>query len=259
MGSRKIIWLDVTDSTNAAALTAGEQGAAPGTVVVADSQTDGRGRLNRSWLSPPGMGLYFSVVLRPALAVEDLPKITLAVGLAVSKAVEAEYDVSPQIKWPNDLLLGERKFGGILTETGSLQTIPSGQHPLVVVGVGLNLFPPEGGFPPELKERATSLSLHADRKIARELLIEACVKAIEEMLQRLEADDFPAILSEWMQRDATKDRILNWVTPMGKEVTGVSLGPGPDGLLHIRDAEGAVHAVLSGDVSLVGKIPERQP
>jgi BirA family biotin operon repressor/biotin-[acetyl-CoA-carboxylase] ligase len=205
------------------------------------------------------MGLYFSVVLRPALAAEDLPKITLAAGLAVSKAVEAEYDVTPQIKWPNDLLLGGRKFGGILTETGSLQNMPPGQHPLVVVGVGLNLFPPEGGFPPELKERATSLSLHVEQKIATEILLETSVKAIEEMLQRLEAGNFPVILSEWMQRDATKDRVLTWITPRGKEVTGVSMGPDADGVLYIRDGEGTVHAVLSGDVNLVGKIPERQP
>lgn len=259
MGSRKIIRMNVTESTNSVALDAGELGAPPGTVVLADSQTGGRGRLNRRWLSPPGMGLYFSLVLRPVLAAEDLPKITLAAGLAVSKAVEDEYDVSLQIKWPNDLLLGGRKFGGILTETGSMQKMSPGQYPLVVVGVGLNLFPPHGGFPSELKERATSLSLHVDRKIASEILLEACAKAIEEMLQRLETGDFPAILSEWMQRDATKDKVLTWITPQGKEVTGVSLGPGADGVLHIRDLAGTIHTVLSGDVNLVGKIPERHP
>jgi BirA family biotin operon repressor/biotin-[acetyl-CoA-carboxylase] ligase len=255
VGLRKIIRLDVTESTNLMALEAGEQGAAPGTVVAASSQTGGRGRLNRSWLSPPGMGLYFSVILRPKIAPENLPKITLAAGLAVCKAVEAAYGIFPKIKWPNDLQLDGRKFAGILTETGSMQNVSTGQQPLVVVGVGLNLFPPAGGFPAELKERATALSLHADSDVSGEILMEACVSFIEEGVQRLQMGDFAEILQEWMQRDAIKDKILTWVTPRGQKVNGVSLGPDADGILRIRDAAGTIHAVLSGDISLVEKSP----
>jgi BirA family biotin operon repressor/biotin-[acetyl-CoA-carboxylase] ligase len=255
VGLRKIIRLDVTESTNLMALEAGEQGAAPGTVVAASSQTGGRGRLNRSWLSPPGMGLYFSVILRPKIAPENLPKITLAAGLAVCKAVEAAYGIFPKIKWPNDLQLDGRKFAGILTETGSMQNVSTGQQPLVVVGVGLNLFPPAGGFPAELKERATALSLHGDSEVSGEILMEACVSFIEEGVQRLQMGDFAEILQEWMQRDAIKDKILTWVTPRGQKVTGVSLGPDADGILRIRDAAGTIHAVLSGDISLVEKSP----
>lgn len=256
MGSREIIRLSVTESTNSVALDAGAQGVAPGTVVVAASQTGGRGRLNRSWLSPPGMGLYFSLILRPGLAPEQLPKITLAAGLAICKTVEAEYAVSPQIKWPNDLLLEGGKFGGILTETGPMQNMSPGEKPLVVVGVGLNLFPPEGAFPPELEESSTALSLHVEREIVAEILLEACVHAIEEAVQRLEKGGFPEILKEWIQRDASRDKSLTWVTPKGQKVTGVSLGPDADGVLRIRDESGTIHEVLSGDVSLIGKIPE---
>ena len=97
--TRNIIRLEITESTNSAALEAGQQGASPGTVIVAAAQSGGRGRLNRSWLSLPGMGLYFSIILRPALAPEQLPKITLAAGLAVCKAVEKQYDIFPRIKW----------------------------------------------------------------------------------------------------------------------------------------------------------------
>jgi len=252
--AREIIRLEVVESTNSVALEAGEKGAASGTVFVAASQTGGRGRLNRSWMSPPGMGLYFSLLLRPHLAVEDLPKITLSAGLAICKVTEALYALSPQIKWPNDLLLSGRKLGGILTETGSLQCMSVGAPPLVVVGVGLNLFPPEGGFPPELKERATSLALHMDREISADMLLEAGVSAIENIVARLEKGDFPKILKEWLQRDASRGKILTWVTPRGKEVTGVSLGPDADGALRIRDMVGTIHTVLSGDVTLVGKI-----
>jgi BirA family biotin operon repressor/biotin-[acetyl-CoA-carboxylase] ligase len=254
VAKREIIRLEVTESTNTEALKAGRQGAPSGTVVVADTQTDGRGRLNRSWLSLPGMGLYFSIILRPGLDPEHLPKVTLAAGLALCKAVETEYSLSPEIKWPNDLLLDGRKFGGILTETESFTGSDSSHSTLGVVGVGLNLFSPEGGFPPDLEKHATALSAHTDRKISPEILMEACIVAIEEELQRLEEGQFPAILQDWMQRDAIQDKVLTWVTPTGKKVTGVSLGPDEDGVLRIRDQAGVIHTVLSGDVNLVGKI-----
>jgi BirA family biotin operon repressor/biotin-[acetyl-CoA-carboxylase] ligase len=251
--TRKIIRLNITESTNSIALELGKKGAVPGTVVVADTQTGGRGRLNRSWLSLPGMGLYFSIILRPGLAPEHLPKVTLAAGLALCKAVEAEYSLAPQIKWPNDLLLDGRKFGGILTETESLAGSDSSHSTLVIVGVGLNLSKPEGGFPSDIKERATALSLHTSREISSEILLETCVAAVEKELQRLEKGEFPDILQEWMQRDACRDKVLTWVTPQGKVVTGVSMGPEAGGALRIKDQAGAIHTVISGDVTLVTK------
>ena len=123
MSERGIIRLKVTESTNSVALVMGREGAATGTVVVAESQTGGRGRLNRQWISPPDTGLYFSLILRPELAPENLARVTLAAGLAVCKAVETECGVLPAIKWPNDLLLDGKKFGGILTETGPIQNV----------------------------------------------------------------------------------------------------------------------------------------
>lgn len=250
---RKIIRLKVTESTNSVALEAGEQGAPAGTVVVADEQTGGRGRLNRSWLSPPGMGLYFSLVLRPDLAPGDLAKITLAAGLAVCRAIEAECRIYPEIKWPNDLLVEGRKFGGILTETRSGQDPAAERCPLVVVGVGLNLSPPRGGFPSDLQERATALALHAEQAIDTGALLKECLAAIEAQVHRLESGDFPAILADWQQRDAIRDKVLSWVTPQGNKVTGVSLGPDEHGMLRVRDDQGVVHTVISGDVKLVGK------
>jgi BirA family biotin operon repressor/biotin-[acetyl-CoA-carboxylase] ligase len=256
VNARKIIRLDVTESTNSIALELGRKGAVSGAVVVADAQTGGRGRLNRSWLSLPGMGLYFSIILKPELAPENLPKVTLGAGLAVCKAVETEYGIFPKIKWPNDLLLDGRKFGGILTETGAVSNVVAGQQPLVVIGVGLNLLPPDGGFPDDLQERATALSLHTERKISDESLLQASIIAIEKEVERLEKGEFAAILNEWSQRDAVYGKNLTWVTPQGQQVTGVSLGPDADGVLRIRDQAGDIHTVLSGDVNLVGKILE---
>jgi len=248
---RKIVRLKVVESTNSYALDLAKKGAAPGTVVTAASQTGGRGRLKRSWLSPPGMGLYFSLLLQPDLAVEDLPKITLAAGLAICKAVADKAAVNLQIKWPNDLMLVGRKLGGILTETTSVQH-ENHKRPYVVIGVGLNLYEPEGGFPASLKERATALTIHTDREIVADKLLERCITAIENVVNRMEKGDFPAILEEWKQRDAIKDKELSWVTPQGKKVTGISLGPDADGILHIRDKTGIIHEVISGDVELAG-------
>ncbi len=253
---REIICLLVTESTNSAALELGEKGAVAGTVVRAETQTSGRGRMNRAWLSPPGTGLYFSIILRPQLAPEDLPKITLTAGLALCKVVETEFFLSPKIKWPNDLLLDGKKIGGILTETGAVQNIGAGQLPLVVIGAGINLFPPAGGFPEELREQAAALSMYTARDISAEKILEACIQAIEIEVKRLERGDFAGILDEWSERDAVHGKELTWITPKGEAVTGVSLGPDDDGLLRVRDRTGTVHSVISGDVKLVGKVPE---
>jgi BirA family biotin operon repressor/biotin-[acetyl-CoA-carboxylase] ligase len=152
--------------------------------------------------------------------------------------------------------LAGRKFGGILTETGSLQGMATGRKPFVVIGAGINLFTPEGGFQNDLKDCATSISVHTERKISGESLLLASTVAIEQEVQRLEKGEFQEILTEWMERDGVKDKILTWVTPQGKEVTGVSLGPDADGVLRIRDGAGNIHSIISGDVNLVGKIPE---
>ena len=254
MSKREIIRLQVTESTNSVALEMGRQGAAPGTVVVADAQTGGRGRLNREWLSPPEIGLYFSLILRPVLPPENLPKITLAAGLAVCKAVETEYSIAPSIKWPNDLLLLEKKFGGILTETGSVPEKSGEGSVLVVVGVGLNLHPPENGYPKAIAERTTSLADHIGGRIPAEPLLQACVAAIEREVRRLEQGQFRTILGEWSERDAVYGRNLSWVTRQGQMVTGVALGPDGDGMLRIRDRAGRIHTVISGDINLAGKI-----
>jgi BirA family biotin operon repressor/biotin-[acetyl-CoA-carboxylase] ligase len=256
MTEREIIRLKVTESTNSVALEMGRQGAPAGTVIVAGSQTVGRGRLNRHWISPPDSGLYFSLILRPRLAPENLPRITLAAGLAVCKAVEMECGVPPAIKWPNDLLLEGEKFGGILTETGPIQTESDTHPPLVVIGVGLNLQAPENGFPSEISHRTTSLAEHVNETISAESLMQSSVVLIEREVQRLVQGDFSAVLQEWSQRDAVYGKDLAWVTQQGQIVTGVSLGPDEDGMLRIRDEQGDIHTVISGDINLVGKIDD---
>jgi BirA family biotin operon repressor/biotin-[acetyl-CoA-carboxylase] ligase len=232
------------ESTNDVATRMAESGAPAGSIVLADSQTGGRGRLGRSWVSPAGTGLYFSMVLRPALQPSDLPKISLVAGYALCLAIEKECGLRPGLKWPNDLLLNGRKFGGILAEN-----IPS-SSPLVILGVGLNLNTPLSAFPSSLHQKATSLSAFSGEKYSRRKILGAAVNQLDIWMVRLEQGGFAEILSRWKERDVLKDKELAWLTPAGKKVTGISLGPDENGVLHIRDSTGKVHEVLSGDLSL---------
>ncbi len=122
-------------STNDRIMAAGRDGAPEGLAVIADRQTAGRGRLGRSWASPPGVGLYTSILLRPKLPAGQVPLLTLVSGLAVAEAIENVTGLAPRLKWPNDLLVNEKKVGGILTETASVESRVS----YVAVGIGINV------------------------------------------------------------------------------------------------------------------------
>ncbi len=237
-----------TGSTNAVAIDLAKDGSPAYTVVAADSQSEGRGRLGKSWQSPAGTGLYFSIILRPDLAPEDLPKITLMAGLGVCLAIEKVTNLSLLIKWPNDLLLDGRKLGGILAETADIQ----GQRTAVVLGIGLNVNSPQGAFSTELQDKATSLLMHTGSEYRRSELLAAIVIELKSLVNKFERDGFADILNEWRKRDATLGRELAWVTHNGEIVRGVSLGPDDTGQLLIKDHRGRIHEVLSGDLNLVG-------
>ncbi len=232
-----------TVSTNDDALSL--RAAPPGTLVVAERQSRGRGRLGREWLSPPGVGLYCSIILRPQLAPADLPKLTLAAGLAASRAVEAVTGLRPLLKWPNDLWLDQKKIGGILAETRFEQG-----GAVVVMGIGLNVNTAPASFPPDLLEKATSLRIHSGREFARSALLTSLWDEVMAVVVRMEQEGFAGILADWRGRDATLGRELEWLTLSGQVVKGISLGPDQEGQLRIRDGLGLVHEVISGDISL---------
>lgn len=244
---RTIVCLEAIDSTNRVALELAGQGGTAGTVVKANTQTVGRGRLGKSWASPPGTGLYFSLILRPRLELAALPQLTLAAGLGAAEAIEAVTGLRVLLKWPNDLLLDGKKIGGILCETGPLQ---QGCEPVVIVGVGLNVSTPMAAFPADLRARATSLLVHSGRVFPEDELLTAMLAGIEAEAGRLEKDGLAAVLADWRQRDATLGQELTWVSTAGTLVHGMSLGVDDEGRLRIRDAAGQVHEVLSGDVRI---------
>ncbi len=246
LASHPVIVLDETISTNSDAMMLGRRGQQAGTVVIARSQTGGKGRLGKTWLSPAGTGLYFSIILRPLLELADLPKITLAAGVALCRAIGSSCSVSPMIKWPNDLLIDGRKCGGILTES----YLENARPPLVVLGIGINISTSPSFFPPDLQHKATSLQQHCPTIVNAKKLLVSIIMEVDDVILAMEKGKFHHLLQQWRGYDATKGKKLTWLTTGRRPVCGISLGPDEEGRLHIRDDHGQVFEVLSGDIQL---------
>jgi BirA family biotin operon repressor/biotin-[acetyl-CoA-carboxylase] ligase len=172
---RNIHAFRTVQSTNDVAAAQAEHGAVEGTIVVADQQTKGRGRLGRTWYSPPGTGIYLSIVLRPIFPPEDAPGLSLMTALALAETLEKYCPGGVQIKWPNDVLLGGRKVAGILTELSAEKEKIS--H--VIVGIGINVNHGVGHFPADIKNRATSVRRYLKHKISR-------IQLLQEFLYKFE-------------------------------------------------------------------------
>jgi len=243
---RRVHYFETVESTNSLALELGKAGALTGTVWVAETQTKGRGRLGKGWASPQGAGLYCTVLLRPAISLQHLARVTLAAGLAAAKAIDEVSGLVSAIKWPNDVLIQGHKVAGILAECH----VPGREEPLVALGVGINLGTTLEQFPPELRSRATSLMIVGGKVIGKGVMLGALLCWIDSMISRLEQADFAGILDEWRAKDATAQKKITWLTTEGRTVHGVSLGPDQEGLLVIRDCAGRHHHVLSGDLDL---------
>jgi len=236
----RIIYHHQIESTNTLSLELARQGAEPGTVVWAGRQRRGRGQYEREFASPPG-GLYFSLLLAPDLPQARLSMVTLAAGLGCALAVDAFCGLSVRLKWPNDLYVGGKKLGGILTEA-----VPDRQNdPLrVVVGVGINVNSRPDDFPPSLADRLTSVRTKTGKTFSLSHLLERCCHAIINQVGQLkeEPDKF---LANWDSRDYCKGRLLRW--QCGDDiVTGVGRGIMADGRYSLAEKNGCGHAVLAG-------------
>jgi BirA family biotin operon repressor/biotin-[acetyl-CoA-carboxylase] ligase len=239
-------------STNVLALEAAQSGAAHGSVWIADEQTAGRGRSDHRWHSPAGDGLYVSVLLRPQMALVDALWLSLATALAVQAAIATATTLAPDIRWPNDLLIGSRKCGGILVETSAvaLQSDTPAMLRYAVVGVGINVN--QQSFPAELEALATSLRRESGREWAREPILIDFLRALDKEIALLETELRGAsIEAALLERFAAAS---SWVR--GKRVrvdeaggyTGVTDGLDARGFLRVAGDDGMLHTVLSGGV-----------
>jgi len=244
---RRIEWLAEVDSTQRVARELARAGAAEGTTVVAETQSAGRGRLGRSWHSPPGRNVYCSVVLRPALAPTVVPQIALVVGLAVATAVRETSGLAPLLKWPNDVLLGGRKVAGVLTEMDAeLERV----H-FVIAGIGVNVNAQADTFPPELRDKATSLAIAAGRPTDRVAFMGRLLAQLETRYRRFLAGGFAPLRAECEHLSALAGRAVVVHVP-GGEVAGRVEGLDDDGALRLVDDAGVTRRVVAGEVTIRG-------
>lgn len=240
------------DSTNLLALAEAQAGAPHGSVWVADEQTAGRGRGGHGWHSAAGDGLYVSVLLRPKMAIVDALWLSLATGLAVQSAIATVTGLKPDIRWPNDILINEKKCGGILAETSATasQSTSPAMLRYAVLGIGINVNHPS--FPAELEALATSLRRESGSTWSRESLLIELLRALERQV---------SLLEEELHGDVTSPTLLDrfaaassWVR--GKRVrvdeaggyTGVTTGLDERGFLRVTGDDGVLHTVISGGV-----------
>jgi BirA family transcriptional regulator, biotin operon repressor / biotin---[acetyl-CoA-carboxylase] ligase len=232
--------LDVCDSTNDEAAARAAAGAPHGTVVVAAEQRRGRGRLGRSWYSPPGENLYLSCVLRPPVAPFALPPVTLAAGVAVAEAAHA-FGVRARVKWPNDVVVAGRKLAGLLTE----MTSRGDRIDHVILGIGVNLG--RRSFPPELAAIATSLPIAGGRAATPVEFRAQLLPGLESWLDRFFQGGVAAVGPAWTSWSGMAGARVR-VTDGASVVQGTVCGIGPDGALDVRDDRGHHVMVVAGDV-----------
>jgi BirA family biotin operon repressor/biotin-[acetyl-CoA-carboxylase] ligase len=230
------------DSTNNYARALAESGAPEGVVVIAEQQSQGRGRLARRWASPAYVNLYCSIILRPALPPARAPQITLTAAVALSETIASFSPVSPTIKWPNDILAGGKKLAGVLTEAVS----DARQIDFVVLGIGVNLNYSLEAMPAEIRERATSLSILTGQRINREDFSRRLIQALDRCYGILEAEGFAALAPLWDARFGLRGRAVR-VEMIDGSITGRALGIDADGLL-IVECGGALQRIVAGDV-----------
>jgi len=241
-----ISFFSTIGSTNDVASRLAAGGGHEGAVVIAETQTAGRGRRGRRWFSPPGSGLYVSLVLAPGRARlapdRATALVTLAAGVALAEAIDTATGLRPEIKWPNDLLVGRRKVAGILAEgvAGSARPIAS-----IVLGYGINVGATE--FAPELGDRATSLEREVGRPVNRALLCAETLAAFATRYDDLLDGRFDAILDSWRDRaPRSRDARVTWNTPTGQQ-SGITAGIDDHGALLVRAGD-RVERIL-GEVS----------
>lgn len=241
--------LEQTDSTNRVAIDLARSGAPHGATVVAEAQTAGRGRLGRSFFSPPHLNLYTSVVLRPELDTAQAPTLIQAAAIAVADAVAGEIDDpgAVEIKWPNDVLLGGLKTSGILMELGAEAT----RVAFLVLGIGVNLNVPRESFPDDFRDLATSLSSHAGRPIDRVAFAQRLYHGLEEVLDVHALHGFDALRPRFEARFRMAGRAIRVRDTGGSELAGRCAGIDADGALLLAGADGVRRRVVAGDVTIV--------
>jgi BirA family biotin operon repressor/biotin-[acetyl-CoA-carboxylase] ligase len=242
---RKILFYETVDSTNTIAADLPEK-TPEGTVILADCQEKGRGRLGRLWLSPRGVNIYMSVILRPDLKPRDTTLITLMAAVACALAIRRVTGISVTIKWPNDLMVSGRKIGGILTEMKTTRD----RIVSVVVGIGINVNGELGSFPEEIRGMATSVRNETGEVFSRERIIAEILNEMNRWYPFLRVQSREVLLSEWKHLSSTLGKEVR-VTTGQETFSGCAESIDNEGLLLLRLPSGELKSISSGDLTIL--------
>ena len=238
----KTLHYESLPSTNTEVARLAADGATEGLSIVANEQTAGRGRLQRTWSSPKGAGLYFSILLRPEIPLHSWPLITFMAAVATGDALIGAAGLQTEIKWPNDLLAGERKICGILSET-----VDTSAGRAAVVGIGINLT--ARGYPPDLTGVATSVEEETKQPADKERLLAALQEAIANWYEQLvEPQGLERILKAWIERSSYANGRLVDVVNGNETFRGITRGVELDGALRVETQAKEIRIVRAGDV-----------
>lgn len=242
---RDIRVFEETASTNDVVEKLARDGVKEGVVVFAESQSKGRGRLGRKWISPPRQGLWFSVLLRPNLRPQAATQLTVAAATALSRGIRDVTGINPEIKWPNDIQIQGRKIAGVLTELGA--EIDQINH--LILGIGVDVNQTAADFPPELRKTATSLKAETGRHIHRADLAAAILRELDRDYARITAGDFARVADEWQHQCTTIGQRVS-INNGDRILQGHAEALDDDGALLVRTQHGRLERVIGGDVTL---------
>lgn len=242
---RTVVTCERLPSTQDQAKKLALQGGAEGTLIIAETQTGGRGRLGRSWVSPPG-GLYFSVILRPRIDIIEATLIPLVAGVALLRAIEQHTTLIPLLKWPNDVLVNERKAAGILAEMSA----EVDRLDWIVLGVGINVNTLPSQFPPEIRDSVVSLTGGSRGAVSRLKLLQDSLRELEEALDEFRAAGFEPFRRQWKDRSCTLERRV--LVAGGRDhLEGRAVDIDSNGALVLECDDGSRRRILTGDVTLI--------
>ena len=244
-GRKEIFYYRELDSTNGKAKELAAAGAPEGTVVIAEKQTEGRGRRGRSWFSPSADGIYVSLIIRPDIAPTEASRITLMTAVATAEALHSLTPLEIRIKWPNDILVNGSKIGGILTEISAEMDVVH----FIVIGLGLNVNMPLETFPHEIRERATSVFINMGEQFSRVNIVRAYLEWYEKYYEIFKKIGFKPVIQRWKEfSDIVGQQVL--VDIMKKKYFGKVVDVDDDGALILQDDQKKLRRIFSGDIIL---------